>query len=62
LDGNDLMVMFDLPPGRWIAHLKDRLRELVIDGELDPDDTATASQLARDWMASGEIDDLPKTR
>ena len=46
LDGNDLMTMFDRPPGRWIAEVKDYLRELVIDGELDPDDRDTAATLA----------------
>ena len=52
LDGNELMNMFERPPGRWIAELKDRLRDLVIDGELDPDDKATAEQLAREWVAA----------
>ncbi len=52
LDGNELMTMFDRPPGRWIAEIKDRLRELVIDGELDPDDKETAAKLARAWMTA----------
>ena len=47
LDGNALMAMFDRPPGRWIAEVKDHLRELVIDGELAPDDTGTATRIAR---------------
>jgi poly(A) polymerase len=46
LDGNDLMAMFDRRPGRWIAQIKDHLRELVIDGELDPDDKETAARIA----------------
>jgi poly(A) polymerase len=50
LDGNDLMQMFDRPPGRWIAQVKDHLRELVIDGELDPDDKETASRIATDLL------------
>lgn len=56
LDGNELMAMFGRPPGRWIADIKDRLRDLVIDGELDPDDRATAEQLARQWVADGEAE------
>jgi poly(A) polymerase len=56
LDGNELMAMFDRPPGRWIAVLKGRLRDLVIDGALDPDDKATASVLAREWMDAGEVE------
>ena len=51
LDGNELMALFGRPPGRWIAELKDLLRELVIDGELDPDDTAGATTIAERWIA-----------
>lgn len=50
LDGHALMSMFDRPPGRWIAEIKDHLREMVIDGDLDPNDTATATILATRWM------------
>jgi len=56
LDGHELMAMFNRPPGRWIAVIKDRLRELVIDGELDPDDKDTAAELARGWVEAGEVD------
>jgi len=52
LDGDELMAMFDLPPGIWIKHVKDRLRELVIDGELTVGDRTTAERLARAWLAS----------
>ena len=52
LDGNALMAMFDRPPGRWIAEVKDHLRELVIDGELAPDDTERAAEIARDLVAA----------
>lgn len=54
LDGEELMAMFDRPPGRWIAVVKDRLRELVIDGGLAPDDRESAERIARDMVASGE--------
>lgn len=46
LDGTALMQMFDRPPGRWIAEIKDHLRELVIDGELASDDVDTARAIA----------------
>ena len=52
LDGDELMAMFDLPPGIWIKHLKERLRELVIDGELAIGDRNSAELLARDWIAN----------
>ena len=51
LDGHDLMQMFDLPPGPWIKRVKEHLRELVIDGELAPDDRETAASIARALMA-----------
>ena len=50
LDGNDLMAMFDRRPGRWIAEIKDQLRELVIDGELASDDRAGAERIARELV------------
>jgi poly(A) polymerase len=52
LDGDDLMRRFDRPPGIWIKHVKDHLRELVIDGELAQDDIAAAEQIARDFLAA----------
>lgn len=56
LDGNQLMAMFDRNPGRWIAEIKDRLRELVIDGELAPDDQEQAAELARSWVEAGDLE------
>ena len=50
LDGDRLMALFDRPPGRWIAEVKDALRELVIDGELGPRDTAGAEVIARELL------------
>ncbi|MGB3331057.1 MAG: RNA nucleotidyltransferase, partial [Thermomicrobiales bacterium] len=50
LDGNELMAMFDRKPGRWIAGIKDHLRELVIDGELAPGDKEAATAIAHDLM------------
>lgn len=51
LDGNELMALFDRPPGRWIAQIKDHLRDLVIDGELAPDDKAIAERIAREYLS-----------
>lgn len=50
LDGNDLMAMFARPPGRWIAEIKNHLRDLVIDGDLDPDDRDRAAEIAHDLV------------
>ena len=54
LDGNDLMRIFERPPGPWIKGVKNYLRELVIDGTLPPDDRNAASQLARSFLAQDE--------
>lgn len=51
LDGHELMAMFGLPPGRWIAEVKQYLRDLVIDGQLAPGDKEAARLLAERWMA-----------
>ncbi len=52
LDGNDLMRMFDRRPGKWIAEVKDHLRELVIDGDLAPEDRDTATLIAHELVAA----------
>lgn len=51
IDGNELMAMFDRPPGRWIAEVKDHLREMVIEGDLAPDDVERAREIAHELMA-----------
>lgn len=50
LDGDELMHIFQRPPGRWIAIVKDHLRELVIDGQLDAGDKVTAEAIAREQI------------
>lgn len=50
LDGNELMAMFDRRPGKWIAEIKDHLRELVIDGDLSPDDKDRAAAIVRELL------------
>lgn len=50
LDGNDLMRLFDRPPGPWIKSVKEHLREMVIEGELGPDDRDSAEHIARELV------------
>lgn len=50
LDGNDLMQLFDRPPGVWIKPIKQYLLDLVLDGELEPDDVAGARVLAEAFV------------
>ncbi|MDQ2682673.1 MAG: CCA tRNA nucleotidyltransferase [Chloroflexota bacterium] len=50
LDGDELMRLFGQPPGRWIADVKDHLRELVIDGELGVADKERALELASEFL------------
>jgi poly(A) polymerase len=54
LDGNELMAIYGRPPGRWIAGVKDHLREMVIDGALAPGDKEAALEAANRWMAEHE--------
>ncbi len=51
LDGDELMRLFDRPPGRWIGDVKDQLRELVLDGELEPGDKERAAHIAAELLA-----------
>jgi poly(A) polymerase len=55
LDGNDLMRIFDRPPGPWIKRVKNHLRELVIEGQLLPDDQDGAVRIARALLAPEEL-------
>jgi poly(A) polymerase len=50
LDGNQLMQIFNLPPGPWIKRVKEHLRELVIDGMLAPADEESATRIARSLL------------
>lgn len=54
LDGTDLMALFNRPPGPWIRPIKDHLLELVIDGDLAPDDRDRAADIAREILAETE--------
>lgn len=47
LDGNDLMRMFNRSPGPWIRPIKDHLTDLVVEGQLAPDDRETAERIAQ---------------
>jgi poly(A) polymerase len=59
LDGNDLMALFGRGPGAWLRPLKDYLLGLVIDGQLAPDDRATAEAEARAFLARVESGAAP---
>ena len=63
LDGTRLMELFAREPGPWIEPIKDYLLGLVLDGELDQADTATATRLAREFVADagGAEADEPAT-
>ena len=51
LDGNDLMQMFNRPPGPWIREVKDRLLNAVLDGEIAADDREAAAAIAREMLS-----------
>lgn len=50
LDGNELMQLFGGRPGPWIAHVKNYLLGLVLDGALGKDDKTEAARLAREFV------------
>ena len=50
LDGNELMAIFQRPPGPWIGRVKERLLNAVLDGEISPDDRDSAIELARQLL------------
>ena len=52
LSGDDLVAMFERPPGPWIREIKDRLSTLVLDGDLKPGDRSSAERIARRMMKS----------
>jgi poly(A) polymerase len=62
LDGNELMALFDRGPGIWIKTVKDHLRDLVIDGELAPGDTASAEQIARQLVSEMAATEPPAAK
>jgi poly(A) polymerase len=47
LDGLELMQLFGRGPGPWIKPIKDYLTELVIDGDLEPEDKEAAIPIAQ---------------
>ncbi len=54
LDGIELMAIFNRPPGPWLRPIKDRLLEMVIDGELSADDRVRAEAIAREMLADAD--------
>ncbi len=54
LDGHDLMQLFGREPGPWLRPIKEYLLGLVIDGKLAPDDTLSATALARAFLSESE--------
>ncbi len=50
LDGRELMGMFGRPPGPWIGAVKDHLVQLILEGELSPDDRQAAARHAADFL------------
>jgi poly(A) polymerase len=47
LTGDDLVALFERPPGPWIREIKDRLSAMVLDGDLKPGDRPGAERIAR---------------
>ncbi len=56
IDGDELMAMFQRPPGAWIRPVKEHLLSLVIDGELAEDDKEAAGEFARAFLEGRTTD------
>ena len=54
LDGRELMDLFDRGPGPWLKEVKSHLTELVVAGELDPEDKEGAASRARGFLEHTE--------
>src|SRR3989344_5537203 len=50
LDGQELMAVFNRPPGPWIKPIKDHLLPLVLDDQLDQDDKEKAEIIVQELM------------
>lgn len=47
LDGQELMELFNKPAGPWIKPIKEKLLQMVLDGELKESDKKEAAEIAR---------------
>jgi hypothetical protein len=54
LDGNELMALFQRPPGPWIKEVKDLLLNAVLDGDLAEEDKAGAEAMAKEFLARSQ--------
>ena len=55
LDGNELMALFNRPPGAWLRPIKEHLLGLVIDGALSPDDKEEAARIAKKFVEENNL-------
>ncbi len=62
LDGAALMQLFERGPGPWIQPIKDYLKDLVIEGDLEAGDREAAMPIARRLYAELELQRLPDHR
>jgi poly(A) polymerase len=62
LDGAELMQLFARGPGPWIQPIKDQLREMVIEGELESADKEGAEAIARRLYAELNLENVPERR
>ncbi|MBV9849528.1 MAG: HD domain-containing protein [Armatimonadetes bacterium] len=50
LDGQEIMTLLNLSPGKQVGRIKDYLTNEVVEGRLAPDDKETAARLAREFL------------
>jgi poly(A) polymerase len=56
LSGDDLMQRYGRPPGPWIGRVKAVLETELVEGNLRPDDAATAWELADELVRAESLD------
>ena len=57
LDGQEIMHLLGLPPGKRVGRIKDYLTGEVVEGRLAPDDKETAARLAQKFLGRAENSD-----
>jgi hypothetical protein len=54
VDGNEIMQLFSLPPGKAVGIMKNRLKDAILDGEI-PNKREEALQFLHALAASGAL-------
>ena len=62
LDGQEIMQLLQLPPGKRVGQIKDYLTGEVVEGRLAPDDKENATKIALSLLQEGRTDGRQENR